>query len=304
MTTTIAWKALPVGPALSATGTNIVGLFNQLNNYFTSLAANADCHWEVCSFNVAASPYHLVLKRKNGTPGRILFMGVTAAPGAVYNDAMRNYTWSIAGTRAAYFPEATSDVPANLLTNAGEVFTNPGNCTGMTASFATYTGTDTLKLFSSQEGIILRLGGPGSPPTLFWVIGELLERYDEIGINCAGTTATFTSPLALAPTVSTLGFSVRIGGGFAHVGEARSLSVGVQTLLRDLGTKQSWYFPIILGTAQAARIDLAGYKLRQVTTGGVPLAGDEIIYTTGPVERAYAMSSTVSMFLWLTNDKV
>lgn len=304
MTTTIAWKSLPVSPALSVTGLTIVGFFNQLNNYFTSLAANADCHWEVCSFSVAANPYHLVLKRKSGLPGRILFMGTTTVPASIYNDAMRNFPWSGAGTRAAYFPDATSDVPANLLTTAGDVFTDPTNCTGMCATFAVYSGPDLLKVYSSVEGIVLRLGPPAGTPTAMWILGDLMERYDEVGIPCAGYSSSMTSPMVLAPASTSQGFAARLGGTLVLLGESMASTLGVQSLLRDLATKRSWYYPIIMGTAMGAREDIVGYKLRQIARGGAPLAGSETLYVSGPVEKAYAVGDNTTLYIWITNDKV
>jgi hypothetical protein len=174
----------------------------------------------------------------------------------------------------------------------------------MSPVYSAYTAADLLKVYSSQEGIVLRSCSPASNPTGFWVVGDLLERYDEIGLPCAGMAPTILTAMAAFPAVSTPGYAARLAGTFVLLGESLSSTIAVQTYLRDLATKHSWYYPVILGTVLAAKEDIVGYKLRQIARGGVPLAANEINYVTGPVEKAFSLAESTNFFLWITNDKV
>ena len=308
-TATLTWSSTHPDSALQSTfaATN-QGAIQLLNAHFTAQAVFSDFPWEVCSFEGTTAPWFVTLKRKNATPGRIVFVGVTSAPGVTYNPQFgNNINWSAVGVRAAFFPAATSDTPANILATSGDVFTNPSGGSGFGPSAALTTGANSFSSWACEDGVFLRYG-TSTTTTNLYVVGALME--DDAGaeapISIGGTSATL---IGIAPTVSP---TVTASGGFAlqsgasiHFGSGWEANSGVPTYLRDNGSKLAWFLPKSLCSFSLPLGQAMKYKLRQIATGPIPLAAYEQLTDTGAVLKAISTSpSTTSGLPWLTNFKV
>lgn len=232
-------------------------------------------------------------------------MGIVTSVTTNYNPQLLFAAWtSVNSWRAAYFPNATSDVPANLLSPSGDVFTTPAGATGMGPAYSVYTGTECWKLFSCEQGIILRLAAPGITSSMYLVVGDMGEDYSENAIPLAGWMSNFTQALQVAPSSVSQGFATQIAGSTKLLQISLIPTLSYNTLTRNLATKESAYFPFILGNPVAGFNDIAGYKLRQFGRGPSPLAGNEILYSTGPVAESYATSEVTTDGFWVVNRKV
>lgn len=91
---------------------------SELNSFFIDCAAEgASFTWQVASYQ-STSPQYLVLKRKNGTPGRLMIFGNSAAgPAAAAMIGAGGYTYTGA-LYVTYDPTATSDTPTASYTAA------------------------------------------------------------------------------------------------------------------------------------------------------------------------------------------
>lgn len=273
----------------------------------TTRSAATDFPWQIASAETTTSPFHLVLKRKSGDPGRIIFVGVTTGPGTTYNPQLSTIIWSASGIRAGFFPAATSDVPANILSTSGDVFTTPTGYTGVTSNFTQFTnGAYTMSVWACQDGIALRWGA-GVIGDSMWVIGDMMENNATDAVPVAfyngSMSATISSTESL--TISTTGGFFQLAGVVSHVGHGWTLQTDVSDKLRNSGAKTAGFFPTSLAVIRESLQNVYGYKLRQVCRGPSSLAAYEPMLTTGPVLSAVCMASlATSNAPWLTNFKV
>jgi hypothetical protein len=306
-TSTLTWSENHGDSALQSTfaATN-QGAIQLLNNYLTALAAFSDFPWQVASFAGTTAPWQVTLKRKNGDPGRIIFVAVTTAPGATYNPQLGPYSWGAVGVRAAYFPLATSDTPANILATSGDVFTDPGDATGMSHTMAMVTGTNTLTIWGCEAGIFFRYGPPASF-SFQGFVGEFLE--DSAGgsasVSFAAASNIDTLPATSSPSSTVAGGYAKIAGAALQFGSGWVPDTALAAYLRDAGAKKSWFYPRSLMSMQLPPAKLLSYKLRQLAFGPTPLAGYERLASTGDVLEAQSTHPGIAATaVWLTNFKV
>ena len=307
-TATLTWSAPHGESALQSTFSATAQGFIQLaNQYFTALAAFADFPWEVCSFQGTTAPWYVTLKRKNGAPGRIVFIGVTTAPSTTYNPQLGLNLWSSAATaRAAFFRNATSDTPANILATSGDVFTDPSESTGGCATLAVNSGAYNMMASACEDGVFLKYGTPTSTANA-WFVGDLLE--DNLGAQWPVSAALLSGVLTIAPitspnTATTGGVAIRAGTTY-HFGTGFAPPAILADHLRDLGTKESWFHPLSTCCLQLPKGQQTSYKLRQIAYGPTPIAAYEQLTATGGVLKAISTNPTTTAGLpWLVNFKV
>ena len=306
-TATLTWSATHGDSNLQSTfSATSQGAIQLMNQYFTALSAFSDFPWTVCSFEGTTAPWFVTLKRKNGNPGRILFVAPTSAPGATYNPQFGNLGWSNTNVRAAFFPAATSDTPANILATSGDVFTNPAGSSGLGPSLSMLTGANQLTCWASEDGIFVRYGAAGATTAIF-VVGDLME--DDIGnqaaVSIVGTSGDISSTPTTSPNVSTTGGFALQAGVTIHFGSGWAPPSSMANYLRDLGPKSNWFLPRSMCSYSLPLGQLMKYKLRQIVHGPAPLAAFEELTDTGAVLKAISTSpSTTSGLPWLTNFKV
>lgn len=283
------------------------GAIQLMNEYFTALAAFSDFPWTVCSFEGTTAPWYVTLKRKSNAPGRILIMAVASAPGATYNPQLGPLNWNTTGVRAAFFKDATTDTPANLLATSGDVFANPSNATGLGSSVTMTAGANTFRAWACEDGLFFRYGTP-TATSAFFAIGDLLEDASENSepVSFYAPSGTIDGMLSYTnPSVTTAGGFSLIGGTAVQFGAGWTPPSAIYSYLRDPGPKSSWFLPRSLFAISLPLGESMKYKLRQVAIGPAPLAAYETLTDTGAVLRAISTShGTASGLPWLTNFKV
>jgi hypothetical protein len=307
-TATLTWSSLHGDSNLQSTfaATN-QGAIQLLNQYFTALALFADFPWTVCSFEGTTAPWFLTLKRKTGAAGRIVFIAPSSSPGATYNSQLGTFNWNNSNVRIAFFPLASSDTPANILSLSGDVFTNPGGGSGLGPSFAMTTGANLVCAFMCEDGLFMRYG-TSTTATNTVIVGDLLE--DDVG-NQAPISMVITGGSldgvvpVLSPTVGSAGGLSLFSGSFAHFGSGWAAPTGIAGYLRDLGLKESWFLPRSLCSYNLPLGQTMKYKLRQIAYGPTPLAAYEPLTDTGAVLKATStFPAATTGYPWLTNFKV
>ena len=285
------------------------GAIQLLNQYFTALAAFSDFPWQVCSYEGTTSPWFVTLKRKNGNPGRIMFVATTTAPGSTFNPQLGSLSWTPVGVRAAFFPSATSDTPANILSTSGDVFTDPSGGCGLGPTTAMTTGAYSFRCWACEDGVFLRYGSASATGAIVFV-GDLLE--DHLGNQAPISWMTSSSNGAMdsiipstSPTSGTTGGFSMLSGTTIHYGVGWTAPSSIQTYLRDLGPKSAWFHPRSLCSYSLPLGESMKYKLRQIAYGPTPLSAYESLTDTGAVIKAVSVHYTSAVgFPWLTNFKV
>jgi len=307
-TATLTWSAPHGDSNLQSTfaATN-QGAIQLMNQYFTALAVFSDFPWEVCSFEGTTSPWFVTLRRKSLAAGRIVFIATTSAPGTTYNPQLGSLSWASTGVRAAFFPLATSDTPANILATSGDVFTNPSGGSGGSPSLAMTTGSNQMWCSACEDGLFLRYG-PSLTTSQAFVVGDLLE--DNTGsqspIAMFATSGNFDGIAPTAtPNGATPGGFAMLSGATIHFGTGWSAPASMGTYLRDLGPKESWFLPRSLCSFSLPLGQSMKYKLRQIAYGPTPLAAYETLTDTGAILKAISTyPAATTGFPWLTNFKV
>ena len=307
-TATLTWSAPHGDSNLQSTfaATNL-GALQLLNQYFTALAAFSDVPWQICSFNDSSAPYYLTLKRKSGAAGRILFVVPTSSPGTTYNPQFgNNLNWNSSNMRVAFFQNATSDTPANILATSGDVFTNPSGGSGLGPSFAATSGTNLFGAWICEDGIVLRYGTAATSAMLI-AVGDLLEDSagNQAPISIASTAADLSMSASASPTVFTAGGFTLLAGASIQLGIGWAPPAAISTYLRDSGPKSAWFLPRSLCSFQLPLGEIMKYKLRQIAYGPTPLSSYETLTDTGSVLKAISIfPGTTTGQPWLTNFKV
>lgn len=291
----------------STFGATTQGAIQLLNQYFTTLAAQADFPWQVCSHEGTTAPWFVTLKRKTGAAGRIIFIGVNTAPISTYNPQLGTMTWNVAGMRVAYFPDATSDTPANILSLTGDVFTNPTKSTGLGMNYSSFsTGTNTFTAWACEDGVFLRYG-PVASLAAYFIVGALVEDASQNAAGITFSTAGAMDNVAVQTTLSIAnpgGYQI-FSGSPIHFGTGWAITTSPAPYLRDNGLKKAWFLPRSLACFGLPPDYIFTYKFRQIAHGPVPLAGYERLATVGNVLAAQsAYPAATAGYPWLLNFKV
>lgn len=308
-TATLTWSAPHGDSNLQSThAASNQGAIQLMNQYFTALAAFSDFPWTVASFEGTTAPWQVTLKRKSGAAGRIIFVAVTSAPGATYNPQFGTLAWGSTGVRAAFFPLATSDTPANILATSGDVFTNPSGGSGMGPNLAMTTGANSLNCLACEDGLYMKYGTSTTVVNAFY-IGDLLEDSSGVQgplsmlVGASGSLDSITP--SAAPGIATLGGFTLLSGTTIHFGTGFSAPSGLAGYLRDLGPKETWFLPRSLCSYGLPLGQSMKYKLRQIAYGPTPLAAHETLIDTGSVLKAISTyPAATPNYPWLTNFKV
>lgn len=306
-TATLTWSAPHGDSNLQSTfaATN-QGAIQLMNQYFTALSAFSDFPWEVCSFEGTTAPWFVTLRRKSLAAGRIVFIAVTSAPGATYNPQLGTFSWSSVGVRAAFFPLASSDTPANILSTSGDVFTNPSGGSGLGPTTTMTTGTNIISGWACEDGIAIRYGTSSTTAAIL-IVGDLME--DDSGVQAPISISNTSGSLEIGPnsnpTATTSGGFSIIGGSNLQFGSGFSPPSGYGSYLRNNGTKESWFLPRSLCSFGLPLGSIMKYKLRQIVYGPTPLSANETLTDTGAVLKAISTyPAATTGFPWLTNFKV
>lgn len=152
----MAWYSHPTTQVIDSNGGT--GAITQLNTAWALWEADANVHWTRASSSLVA-PAYLVLKRKDGSAGRIIFTGGTA-PASNY--VGYSETGVAATLYMGYDPIATSDTPGNYSVNGGALFGSPSDL-GRLRGASTQRGSYNVRLYCNDTAdiVFMHFRNPG-----------------------------------------------------------------------------------------------------------------------------------------------
>lgn len=324
MSATLTWASSGLG---TKTGTAIADCFNDLDTLITSKSGDATFFWQVAAKNVAATPYWLNLKRKDGSAGRILLICYTSAPAGTPT-VMFDVTPTNSSIYGAYFPAGNVDTPSNLTSAGGTVM---GSDTGAVKVWAQlvlssmYTTSYQPFYFDSSEGMVFGFQNPAAA-TCYWgaagaiVVDASDNAYSAVmsaGSNSASTfgatsptfpfsASTINAGAVTACVRTNYGSSNRVYfQAWAPSGTWASVAVSSTDILTDTGASKAWFAPVpLLGQTKGEGFVL---KLRQMSFGPGTTGPFTPYNTTGPVVQSRQFNGATTGgngYPWLTNFKL
>lgn len=330
MSATLTWQSSGLGVK---TGTARDNYFDDLNTLVGSFGSDSNYRWQVASFSLAGNPRYLTLKRKDGSAGRILILGYTAAPAGANTTLFDVAAGSVLTTTAyvAWFPAGNVDTPSNLAAASGTIL---GSDTGavkvgaLNVFSTSYAASVQHFYMESQEGIWFFTQNPANTTISGMAAGDLVVDAADVAYGCTiavgavslGLWGTGTSVIPHNGTGISAGASgsvVRTNHGasnrgyyhaFTPTGAAgtwASVVVSSTDILTDAPNNKAWFVPVEL--LSAAKGEGFVLKHRQMAWGPAVTGAFSVYNTTGPVVAARNCSATTIGgvgFPWLTNFKL
>ncbi|MGE4074961.1 MAG: hypothetical protein AB7F22_05380 [Reyranella sp.] len=324
MSATLTWASSGAG---TKTGTTVAALIADLVTLINSKSGDASFSWEVASSNTASSPNYLVLKRKDGSAGRILLVVWTSSP-AGNNAAILDGAPSLNSLYGAWFPSGNVDTPSNLTASSGTILGNDSGCTKVWASMtvASIYGTSGRPFyFDSAEGVLFCFQNPATPNCYMGGAGDLVvDSADNaqaavIGYGAStlagfGGTSAIMAWSATKPSATSSTACVRTNYGAADRvyfsawtpgGAWASSAVSSTDILTDTANSKAWFVPVqLLGQTKGEGFVL---KLRQIGFGPGTKGPLTPYNTTGPTVQARQINLATTGgtgFPWAVNFKL
>lgn len=331
MSATLTWYHSGLG---TKTGTGIANFINDFEALFNSKSGDSNFSWEVASKNSGSSPYYLVLKRKDGSPGRALVISWTTSP-AGNNPVLLNGSPNTSSVYYSFFPNATTDIPSNLTASSGDIFdddTDALQVYGQNALSTVYGSNLRPFYFDCAEGVFLGTQDPASSACYGAGMGWLVVDANDdaypcviragsttpLGLQNFGSTVASIAPItwtdiSLNPTTSSVGYINTTYGGanslyfmaFIPSGTWASHNVNSSDVLTDTSNSRAYFVPVpLLGQRKGEGFVL---KLRQIAWGPGTTGPFTEYSTTGPVTRARQFNAATAGgngYPWFTNFKL
>jgi hypothetical protein len=326
MSATLTWASSGNG---TKTGTAVANFFDDLDTLITSKAGDATFYWQKAGKNSAATPYWLLLSRKDASNGRILIVCWTSAP-AGNNAAILDTAPTTNQVYIAYFPAGTANTASNLTASSGTIC---GDDTGAvkvspSATIANaYAANFVAFYFDSAEAMVFNFANPASAITYIFGAGSILiDASDNVyagtfgsGSSSSGTWGSSTSspiPWVAATTLAgSTGAQIRTNYGSSNrayfFGWQPSSSwanqvTGPNDVLTDTAVSKAWFVPTQL-LAQGVKGEGFVLKFRQFGFGPGTTGAFSVYNTTGPVvaaRQACNQTAGANGFPWMTNFKL
>lgn len=171
MSSVLTWRRT----STTKTGTTVSAFITDLVAAVNAVSGNADYKWQVASSDTAGNPNYVVLKRKDGSAGRILIVVWTSTP-AGNNAAILDTTPSTSNGYVAWFPSGNVDTPSNLNAASGTIMGSDTNavkvtCFGTISSF--YTTNFTINVWDSEEACWFTSQWTGSTTGYMFAAGKI-----------------------------------------------------------------------------------------------------------------------------------
>lgn len=327
MSATLTWYHAGLG---TKTGTGIANFIDDFETLFNSKSGDSNYSWEVASKNSGSTPYYLVLKRKDGSPGRALVISWTTAP-AGNNPVLLNGTPNTGTVYYSFFPNATTDIPSNLTASSGDIFdddTDALQVYGQNALSTVYAANSQPFYFDCAEGIFLGTQNPAGASCygagMGWLVVDANDdaypcviRASDVGFNNFGSSSSSPvswTDVSLNPGSSTsLGYINTTYGGsnslyfmaLRPTGTWASHAVNTTDVLTDTSNSRAYFVPVpLLGQRKGEGFVL---KLRQIAWGPGTTSPFTEYSTTGPVTRARQFNAATAGgngYPWFTNFKL
>lgn len=329
MSATLTWRR--AGPA-TKTGTTFATMIDDIVSAVNSVSGDADYKWQVASSS-NTSPFYVVLKRKNGSAGRVLLFGYSSVPGTPHTtlfeasslSGFNNYCW------VAYFPNGNADSPSNLTAGSGTILGNDTNAvkvSGYALSTTIYGANIVPHFFDSEEACAIMLNNPGVSTTYGWLVGDIyVDANDDAhpGVYSVEAAASFhnlgggTGPALIVPA-GTAQLAGTLAGGWGnsnHGATGRKWWIAFRpcgfadqgTLsndpLQNAATSKAYFIPMQL----VSNVKGVGFpiKLRQFAWGPQVNTQYATFNEVGPVVAARALhlsTQTPGGYPWFTNFKI
>jgi hypothetical protein len=327
MSATLTWQSSGLGVK---TGTARDNWFDDLNTLVGSFGSDSNYRWQVASFSLAGNPRYLVLKRKDGSAGRILLLGYTSAPAAANTTLFDVAAGSVLTTvvYVAWFPSGNVDTPSNLAAASGTIIGNDSGAVKVGATNLLSTSYAALFqhfYFESQEGIWFCTQNPAAVTLCALAAGNLVVDASDVAYGCTiafgsanmsqwGSTTSVVPYTTTALSAGASGAAIRTNHGatnriyyhaFTPSGSWPAIAVGATDILTDAPNNKAWFVPVELLSASKGE----GFVLKyRQAAWGPGVTGPFASYnTTGPIVAARSVCAATSGGVghpWLTNFKL
>jgi len=324
MSATLTWASSGL---VTKTGTTVAALIADIVSLVNSKSGDSSFYWQVASSSTASSPNYVVLKRKDGSAGRILLVVWTSAP-AGNNAAILDGAPTTNSLYGAWFPSGNVDTPSNLTASSGTILGDDTNCVKVWAAMAAatiYAASIQSFYFDSAEAMYFGFQNPANTTAYFAGAGSILVDGSDNAYDGVIGTGTGGSQLGASPG-STLAYSatavlansttacVRTNYGSSNrtyflawypSSAWANVAVSSTDILTATASNLAYFVPLqLLGQTKGEGFIL---KLRQVALGPGTVGPLTAYNTTGPVVAARqfnAATSGANGMVWMTNFKL
>lgn len=325
MANTLTWQSSGLG---TKTNTTVAALITDLVALINSYSGDANFKWQVASSSTASSPNYIVLKRKDGSAGRILLVVWTSAP-AGNNAAILDQAPTANNLYGAYFPSGNVDTPSNLTASSGTIMGNDTGCTKVWAALpvsSIYAASYQAFYFESDEAVYFCFQNPALTLVYLAAAGAILvdgsdNAYDGVmsfGSTSAGqisSQSTAVMPFSTTkPNAGNATACVRTNYGstdrvyfqaWVCSSTWAASAVGPTDILTITASNLAYFVPIqLLGQTKGEGFVL---KLRQFGLGPGTVGAFTVYNTTGPVVAARQINAATAGgngYPWLTNFEI
>ena len=319
MSSTLTWKNSGLGVK---NGTTTLDFFTDFKSLVESHASDPEYLWQVASSDLTGTPYFVNLKRKDGSPGRILLLGHSSS--WVENEAIFNGPESVNIVYITYFPAGNVDTPSNLNQTSGTVMGDDTGALYVNGSSinSIYGGSRQVFYFESEAGVVVVGQQPTSTTGYMIGAGDLVVDELDNAYPCSfgyqgstiGTFGGATSPMAWRSTdalPNNLIPAIRANYNgdnrlffHAYAPTGWGTSTGASDMLVDEAENKAWFAPVpLLGQTKGEGFAL---KYRQIAFGPASTV-DFDTYEDGGIVRAAQLCANTSGSAgapWVTNFKV
>lgn len=324
MSATLSWASSGTG---TKTGTTVTTLFDDLVTLITSKSGDSSFSWEVASSSTGSTPKYIVLKRKDGSAGRILLVLWTSAP-AGNNAAILDGAPTANSLYGAYFPAGNVDTPSNLTASSGTIMGDDTGAVKVWAAMAAATiyGASIVPFyFDSAEAVFFGFQNPANATAYFAGAGSILVDGSDNAYGGVVSTATQGSAMGGSPVsvmthtattvlANSVTACVRTNYGSSNrvyflawgpSGAWANVAVSSTDILTDTASNLAYFVPLqLLGQTKGEGFVI---KLRQIALGPGTVGPLTAYNTTGPVVAARqfnAATTGANGMVWFTNFKL
>jgi hypothetical protein len=312
MSATLTWASSGNG---AKGGTAIANFLDDLDTLITSKAGDATFFWEKAGKNSAATPYWLLLRRKDGSNGRILIVCFTSAP-AGNNAAILDGAPTTNQILIAWFPNGTANTASNLTAASGTICgddTGAVKCAPFPVVATAYAASFVPFYFDSAEGMVFGTGNPATAPLYMMGAGDLVIDASDNVYGCtfgfgSSSAQTFgsqsASPMPWSSTAVLAGGPVQVvrtNYGSANrsyfaawlpSGDWANRAVSSTDILTNTAANNVWFVPAqLLGQVKGDGFVL---KFRQIGFGPGTVGAFTAYSTTGPTVAARQFCNTTT----------
>lgn len=326
MSSTLQWFSSGLGVK---TGTARANFIDDLAALFNANLSDSNFSWRVASSSTAGNPNYLVLKRKDGSAGRILLVSYTGAPAGANTTIFDVAAGAVSTVNVyvAWFPNGNVDTPSNLAASSGTILGSDTNAVKVAnlGSVATiYAASFQHFYFDSAEAVIFCQQNPGAAASYVSGAGDLVIDaadnaygatfgYGNNAVSGWGGTSSLAPFVAGGVSAGALTAHVRTNYGSANrtyyhataVTGWANVSVSSTDILTDTTSNRAWFVPQqLVGNTKGEGFVL---KYRQIAFGPGTVGPFQVYQTTGPTVQARQVNAATAGgngYPWVVNFKL